>query len=59
MEDKEKFIIVNELLETSSSDDDDEIIEKVVINIIKEERPKIKNYVNIVKEYSDQEVRHI
>lgn len=50
---RELFVIINELLESSSSSDDD--IENTIL--LKEERPKIKNYVDIVNEYSDKEVR--
>lgn len=50
---REIFAIINELLESSSSSDDD--IENTIL--LKEERPKIKNYVDIVNEYSDKEVR--
>lgn len=52
---RERFVIINELLESSSSSDDD--IENIIL--LKEERPKIKNYVDIVNEYSDKEVRYI
>lgn len=56
MADKQrKLIIINELLETSSSDEEIEEIENI-LRVIKEERPKIKNYVNIINEYSDKEV---
>lgn len=51
---RERLIIVNELLETSSSDDEE--IENILLSIIKEERPKIKDYMNVVNEYSDKEV---
>ena len=46
-----KLFIINELLETSSSDDE---IEDMLC-VIKEERPKDKNYVDIVNEYLDKE----
>jgi len=48
---KRQLFIINELLETSSSDDEIEDI----LCVIKEERPKDINYVDIVIEYSDKE----
>ena len=53
MVDKEKLklFIINELLKTNSSNDEIEDM----LYVIKEERPKEKNYVDIVNEYSDKE----
>jgi len=45
------LFIINELLETSNSDRN-----RKYVCVIKEERLKDKNYVDIVNEYSDKEV---
>ena len=45
-----KLFIINLLLETSSSNEIEDML-----CVIKEERSKIKNYVNIMNEYSDKE----
>jgi len=45
------LFIINELLETSNSDRN-----RKYVYVIKEERLKDKNYVDIVNEYSDKEV---
>jgi len=47
-----KLFIINELLQTNSSDNEIEDMSCVR----KEERPKVKNYVDIVNEYSDKAV---
>ncbi|XP_066603775.1 putative nuclease HARBI1 [Prorops nasuta] len=48
-----KFIFLNELLESSSSDEEDE---NVFIKYgIRDKRPKITEYLNVVNKYSDNE----
>lgn len=43
-----------ELLESSSSEDEE--IDQFVLKYVKEEIPKIKNYIEIVNKYSDNQV---
>lgn len=50
--DKQLFLM--ELLESSSSEDDE--IDQFVLKYVKEEIPKIKNYIEIVNKYSDNQV---
>jgi len=50
-----KLFIINDLLETSNSDDE---IEDMLC-IIKKERPKVKNYVNIVNELEQKVYNYI
>jgi len=50
-----KLFIINDLLETSNSDDE---IEDMLC-IIKKERPKVKNYVNIVNELGQKVYNYI
>ena len=51
--DKQLFLM--ELLESSSSSEDDEI-DQIVLKYVKEEIPKIKNYIEIVNQCSHNEV---
>lgn len=51
-----KLLILNEVLETSSSEED-EI--NILAKVFQEKRPKIKNYINTINEYSDKEVKNI
>ncbi|XP_026826315.1 putative nuclease HARBI1 isoform X2 [Ooceraea biroi] len=46
-----RVMFINEMLESSSSDDE----ENLVLKYVKEERPKINNYMDIINEYSDKE----
>jgi len=50
-----KLFIINDYLETSNSDDE---IEDMLC-IIKKERPKVKNYVNIVNELGQKVYNYI
>ena len=50
-----KLFIINDLLETNKSDDE---IEDMLC-IIKKERPKVKNYVNIVNELEQKVYNYI
>jgi len=48
-----QFLFLNEILESSSSDDE---ITNFIVSHIKEKRPKIKNFIDIINKYSDKEV---
>lgn len=48
-----QFLILNEILESSSSDEEEV---NFITNLNTKERPKIKNFLNIINEYSDKEV---
>lgn len=46
-------MFINEILETSSSDDEEE---NLVLKYVKEEKPKIETYIDIINKYSNEEV---
>lgn len=48
-----QFLILNEILESSSSDEEEV---NFITNLNTKERPKIKNFLNIINDYSDKEV---
>ena len=50
----ENLLLAMELCESSSSDDDVE--NAILLHCLKEARPKIEDYIQIINEYSDQEV---
>lgn len=49
-----RFMFLNKILESSSSDDEEEI--NFIINYMNKKRPKIQNFIDIINEYSDEEV---
>jgi len=48
-----QFLFLNKILESSSSDDE---VANFIVSYIKEEKPKIKNFVDIINKYSDKEI---
>jgi len=47
----ERLIFLVEILESSSGDEEE--IDFISINLIKLERPKIKNFLDVINKYSD------
>jgi len=48
-----QFLFLNEILESSSSNDK---VANFIVSYIKEEKPKIKNFVDIINKYLDKEI---
>jgi len=48
-----QFLFLNEILESSSNDDE---VANFIVSYIKEEKSKMKNFVDIIKKYSDKEI---
>jgi len=46
-------LFLNEILESSSSDDE---VANFIVSYIKEKKPKIKNFVDVINKYSDKEI---
>ena len=52
-------LIALELILKSSSSSSEVEVEQLLLNYLKGERPKIRNYIEIINEYSDNEVCNI
>jgi len=48
-----QFLFLNEILESSSNDDE---AANFIVSYIKEEKPKMKNFVDIINKYLDKEI---
>jgi len=47
-----QFLFLNEILESSNDDE----VANFIVSYIKEEKSKIKNFVDIINKYSDKEI---
>jgi len=48
-----QFLFLNEILESSSNDNE---VANFIVSYIKEEKSKMKNFVDIINKYSDKEI---